>query len=137
MFIGSFVSPIFSRFFRSSLDFKYFMGLIQDDLVYHKIQVPQSITMTIYAISVFGISISLPITLIIYRYSTKLEVKQKLYVIINKIYIFFQAYHPTVTKVRIILTMTLLHLIVDIPSLLCEYFFVDKVSAKPSFLYQA
>jgi len=109
VFIGSFVSPIFSRFFRSSLDFKYFMGLIQDDLVYHKIQVPQSITMTIYAISVFGISISLPITLIIYRYSTKLE-----------------AYHPTVTKVRIILTMTLLHLIVDIPSLLCEYFFVDK-----------
>ena len=65
------------------------MGLIQDDLVYHKIQVPQSITMTIYAISVFGISISLPITLIIYRYSTKLEVKQKLYITINQIYIFF------------------------------------------------
>ena len=26
--IGSFVSPIFGRFFRSSLDFKYFFGLV-------------------------------------------------------------------------------------------------------------
>ena len=27
-FIGSFISPIFGRFFRSSLDFKYFYALV-------------------------------------------------------------------------------------------------------------
>ena len=30
--IGSFVSPIFGRFFRSSLDFKYFFGLVGKSL---------------------------------------------------------------------------------------------------------
>jgi len=71
------VSPIFSRFFRSSLDFKYFLGLIRGNLVYHKVIVPQSITMTIYAISVFGTSMSLPITLIIFKYSTKIQVRTR------------------------------------------------------------
>lgn len=118
VFIGSLISPIFSRFFRSSLDFKYFMGLISEDLVYHKVIIPQSITMTIYAISIFGTSMSLPITLIIFKYSTKI-----------------QAYHPTVTKVRIILAITLLHLVVDIPSLVCEYFFVDKYITSSPDIY--
>jgi len=65
--------------------------------------------MNIYAISVFGTAVTLPIVLIIYKFSSLLE-----------------AYHPTITKIRIMLAITLLHIMVDIPALICEYFYVDK-----------
>jgi len=112
--IGSFVSPIFGRFFRSSLDFKYFFGLVDgSQLVYERVTIPNSLTMNVYAISIFGTSVTLPIMLIIFKYSDK-----------------FQSYHPTVTKVRILLAITLLHLLVDIPALICEYFYIDKFIIK-------
>merc|ERR1711953_433408 len=112
--IGSFVSPIFGRFFRSSLDFKYFFGLVDgSELVYEKVTIPNSLTMNVYAISIFGTSVTLPIMLIIFKYSDQIE-----------------SYHPTVTKVRILLAITMLHLLVDIPTLICEYFYVDKYIVK-------
>ena len=90
--IGSFVSPIFGRFFRSSLDFKYFFGLVGkslvvrsyppnrikfldgSQLVYERVTVPNSLTMNVYAISIFGTSVTLPIMLIIFKYSDKFQV---------------------------------------------------------------
>jgi len=115
-FIGSFISPIFGRFFRSSLDFKYFISLVEHNstLVDHRVLVPKPLMMNIYAISVFGTAVTLPIMLIIFKFSTLLE-----------------AYHPTITKIRIMLAITLLHFLVDIPALICEYFYVDKeISSK-------
>jgi len=109
IFIGSYISPIFSRFFRSSLDYKYFQAVAHENITNSKIRVPTDITMSIYAISIFGMCMSLPIIMVIYKFSTIKE-----------------AYLPSVTKVRIILAMTILHLTVDIPSLICEYFYVDK-----------
>ncbi|CAG5097876.1 Oidioi.mRNA.OKI2018_I69.XSR.g15270.t1.cds [Oikopleura dioica] len=115
IFIGSYLSPIFSRFFRSSLDYKYFQAVANENITNPEIRVPTDITMSIYAISIFGMCMSLPIIMVIYKFSKNKE-----------------AYLPSVTKVRIILAMTILHLTVDIPSLICEYFYVDKfITAKP------
>lgn len=115
-FIGSFISPIFGRFFRSSLDFKYFYALVESNatLVDQLVEIPKPLIMNIYAISVFGTAVTLPIMLIIYKFSTSLE-----------------AYHPTITKIRIMLAITLLHILVDIPALICEYFYVDKYITTP------
>ena len=98
-FIGSFISPIFGRFFRSSLDFKYFISLVgkfwqifetfrldsfsklnketNSTLVDHRVVVPKPLIMNIYAISVFGTAVTLPIMLIIFKFSTLLEVGAK------------------------------------------------------------
>ena len=65
------------------------MGLISEDLVYHKVIIPQSITMTIYAISIFGTSMSLPITLIIFKYSTKIQVSDSGRILQKKINFLF------------------------------------------------
>ena len=98
-------------------------------MVYERVTVPNSLTMNVYAISIFGTSVTLPIMLIIFKYSDKFQVIFMVFALVVALWT-FQSYHPTVTKVRILLAITLLHLLVDIPALICEYFYIDKVIIK-------
>ena len=95
-------------------------------LVNANVEVPKTLIMNIYAISVFGTAVTLPIVLIIYKFSSLLEVQYfiKIRIALKNVH---KAYHPTITKIRIMLAITLLHIMVDIPALICEYFYVDKV----------
>lgn len=43
-------------------------------LVYERVTIPNSLTMNVYAISIFGTSVTLPIMLIIFKYSDKFQV---------------------------------------------------------------